>query len=464
MRSFVLACAVVALVGCGSESPSADELAQPDSGAAGESAGAGGNAARTDAGKGGTSASGGSTMTGGQAGTGGAVATGGNVGTGGGSVGTGGSTGTGGFVPAVCADAGSTVLPGGAPTLTAGTWKDISPTGGGLSFTGGANLTQGMAMDPCNPATLYVCICASGGSAAYPKGVYRTTDAGSSWTRLHAFDSCVHVRVDPKDPQHLYVGDGVAGGTHGFWVSKDGGSTWAQPKGFTDLCNAMGIPSSCGMGDIYDVAVDPTDFNHVLLSFHSPWTWGDSSKGAGVVESMDGGNTWVAHNWPNQWGYGHSIHFLYYPALGIGNSSTWLLGIQNGGGRWRTTDAGKTWTKVSDVSIVHGGGTIYYNKSRILYASGDPQVIRSSDNGVTWTGIGKSFGGASVIGDGKLLYTGPLFGPTPFITAPETDDKTWSDYNAQTFSQGPFEMAFDAANGILYSATQSAGVWALKVK
>jgi hypothetical protein len=43
---------------------------------------------------------------------------------------------------------------------------------------------------------------------------------------------------------------------------------------------------------------------------------------------------------------------------------------------------------------------------------------------------------------------------------------TWTPYNggAQKFTDGPFEMAFDAANGILYSANWGNGILALKVQ
>jgi len=62
-----------------------------------------------------------------------------------------------------------------------------------------------------------------------------------------------------------------------------------------------------------------------------------------------------------------------------------------------------------------------------------------------------------------LLYTGQCFGPAPFMTSPETDGVTWSKFGTQDFVQGPFEMAYDAVNKILYSGSWCAGLWALKV-
>ncbi|HEV8247512.1 MAG TPA: hypothetical protein VGP93_17165, partial [Polyangiaceae bacterium] len=221
--------------------------------------------------------------------------------------------------------------------------------------------------------------------------------------------------------------------------------------------------------DTYDLAVDPTDFEHVLVSFHGSWGWTDSkwNASAGVAESTDGGESWTLHA-PNGFGgYGHAIHFLYSPELGLGDKNTWLLGTQ-GGGMWRTSDAGETWTKVSETGIFHGGGTIYYTQAGVLYASGSPQSLRSTDNGQTWISVGPTEGGTTcVFGDGENLWTAPALGnDTPYSTSPEDDGVAWTPYDggAQTWHfGGPFEMAFDPQNRILYSSNWEQGAKALKL-
>jgi hypothetical protein len=91
--------------------------------------------------------------------------------------------------------------------------------------------------------------------------------------------------------------------------------------------------------------------------------------------------------------------------------------------------------------------------------------MRSRDDGATWDSmLGPSAGFNSIVGDGTLLYTAPVFGPG-FITATETDDTTWTAFpGGPMLKSGPFEMAFDSANRILYAGNWSAGLWALKVK
>jgi hypothetical protein len=351
------------------------------------------------------------------------------------------------------------------PSLTQGVWQDITPP----VVTKGAPDTcigQGITFDPKNRSTLYW------GTTPYTDadgGLFKSTDAGSTWAKVAKvtpayggasdhLDMPLHIRVDPNDSNHIYAGDGVRGSSTGFFVSHDGAASFELPQSLLDAMTKANINTR----DIYDVAADPTDFNHVLLSFHSAWNWQSAQYGtdAGVMESKDGGATWIVHPPQTGWGAGHAIKFLYEPSLGIGNSQTWLLGTQ-GDGFWRTTDSGATWTKVSSNNITHGGGTIYYARNKMLYASG--QTMRSSDNGATWSAVGPNSTWC-VYGDGTTLYTGQSFGANqPYSISLESDGAMWKAFNAQKFSDGPYEMAYDAVNGIMYSSNWSSGVWALKV-
>jgi hypothetical protein len=70
-----------------------------------------------------------------------------------------------------------------------------------------------MAIDPNTPSTLYLCICAY--DVQYG-GLFKTTDAGSSWTKVGDLDEPLHLVIDPKNSNHLYCVDGVRGNTIGF--------------------------------------------------------------------------------------------------------------------------------------------------------------------------------------------------------------------------------------------------------
>ena len=207
--------------GCGDGSSPASPAsgATSSSGAAPSAAGtasSGGGAGTNTGGAGGAAAAG--ATSGGAAGSGGTTT---NAGTNNGGMG-----GLVPFVPPQCADGASTELPATAPALTPGMFVNISPPG--VPFDSNATaLTQGMTIDPCNPATIYVCVVDA------EHGIYRITDGGGTWTRLYYIGGCpVRVRVNPENPLHLYVGDGVRGGNNGFFYTLDGGVTWTLPQGF----------------------------------------------------------------------------------------------------------------------------------------------------------------------------------------------------------------------------------------
>jgi photosystem II stability/assembly factor-like uncharacterized protein len=363
----------------------------------------------------------------------------------------------------VCA-MGVTGPTGTPPALTQGQWANITPPG--LDLSTDAYGCSRLALDPCRPYTMYVCV--------DQQGIYKTTDGGATWARLGTppaspdygpsvtyLDSPLDVKIDPSNPEHLYAVQGVRGTTLGFWVSEDGGRSWTKPAGF------VSGEQTTWTNDVYWMSVDPTDFGHVLLSFHSPWA---NSQDSGVLETKDGGATWTPH-FPGGWGAGLAVNFLYNPALGIGDSKTWLVGTQWAGGFYRTSDGGGTWKNVTAQSMMHGGTGIYYATNGVLYSGADAQIMRSTDNGVTWTLVGPSFadGYYKVIGDGKSLYAqeantgGNSTGPQPYITSAETDGTTWTMFSTQTFSDGPFDMAYDGVDGIIYSSNWRGGVWALKV-
>ncbi len=343
------------------------------------------------------------------------------------------------------------------PALVPGEWMDITPKAAGVDPA--ANVfCQGMALDPSDPSVIYLCVC--GYDVAKPVGLYKTADGGSTWKRVGNLDEPIHVAVDPKDSKHLYAVDGDRGKTHGFWISKDGGDTWSKPPGFTQ---ASADP--VGTQDLYSLSVEPGNFDHVLVTYHSPWKTGNN---AGVLESLDGGTSWIAHNPPagTEGGYGMAVFFLDYPQYGIGNARTWLFTAQ-AGGFFRTTDAGATWTQVYDKQMTHGGNQIYCAHNGALYSGGYQYPVRSTDGGKTWAQVTQGLNYSwyiGIIGDGKTLYTAGSGEKQPFFVSSESDGINWGKYRkgAQTFSSEPFEMAYDSANAIVYSSSWG-GLYALKV-
>jgi photosystem II stability/assembly factor-like uncharacterized protein len=338
------------------------------------------------------------------------------------------------------------------PTLTPGQWIKLF-----------SDYACALAIDPSNPSTMY--LGNNGGSA----GIYKTTDGGSNWKRIGKIDGTtdfsndVFTFVDPNNPQRLYGYSGVRG-TNGFWISTDAGNTWSTPPGFNQVAASTGY----FINDLYGLATEPENFNHLLLTSHAAWEWGDPQIGnnSGVLESTDGGMNWTVHLPMDGFGYGNGIGFLYNPAKSVGDKYTWLFGSQ-GSGYWRTTNAGTSWTKLNTTTQTHGGCQVYAASSGAFYVTAYTGIYRSTDVGASWQIINGSNGlpGAyflGIIGDGNNLYTCGSEGGA-FYTSLESDGLTWKKLNNQTFSSGPMKMAYDEMNGIVYASCSPDGLWALKV-
>jgi hypothetical protein len=378
----------------------------------------------------------------------------------GGMASAGGATSFGGATPI-----GGAWTAGTPPELEPGVWADISPKN--VDFTGTFGCTV-VEVDPNNTDILYLSI--------DERGLWKTTDAGASWAQVgdtsfnysggnttKLIDSPIDVRVDPDDSNHLYLTQGVRGSTLGFWVSTDGGENWTKPPGFVTV-------QQTATNDVTNMSVDPGDFKHVLLSSHSGWAEGAT----GILETTDGGETFIKRPPGGSWGGSLGVNFLHDPANGVGDSETWLIST-DGDGFWRTTDSGDSWSQVATFSAVHGGNrTLYYANTGVVYAGANFQMARSTNNGLSWSLIGPTFpdGYYQVIGDGNYLYaqesnTGvhAVAEDQPYVTSPEDDGVTWTPYQGgvQKFKDGPYTMRFDSYQRILYSANWRTGLWALKV-
>ena len=189
----------------------------------------------------------------------------------------------------------------------------------------------------------------------------------------------------PGDPDTFYVG-AVAGGV---WKTSDGGATWLPLTDGTRI-------SSVGA-----MAVAPSNPNIIYVGTGEAAPRGDITYGDGVYRSTDGGKTWTFLGLADSRQIGALIVDPKDPDIVLVAAFGHAFGPNTERGVFRTTDGGRSWTKVLYKDAETGAIDVSFDPhdSRIVYAalwqarrqpwnfsSGGPGsgLYRSIDGGVTW--------------------------------------------------------------------------------
>lgn len=223
---------------------------------------------------------------------------------------------------------------------------------------------------PGNEDTVYV------GTAA--GGVWKTTNAGISWTPI--FDQVGTlpigaVTLDPNDSNDVWVGTGDKNGGgcagyfgQGVYLSEDGGATWSARNG----TGATALPLSI----VNAVAVQPTDSNVILAGGAGACGATGALTGPGVFRSADRGLTWTRVLSTN-------VEDIVF----VPGTSTVYAGLINTGVS-KSTDGGATWTPMNTGLTATGSRmrlALSPSDSNTLYALISQRLYRTIDGGANWT-------------------------------------------------------------------------------
>ncbi len=325
-----------------------------------------------------------------------------------------------------------------------GVWKttDAGRTWQPIFDAAGAASIGALAVAPSDPNIIYV----GTGEAdmrsdiTYGNGVYKSTDAGRTWSHLGLEDTrqIGRILIDPKDPNRVFVAAlGHAYGPNaqrGVFRSADGGRTWEKVLFKDDNTGAI------------DLAIDPSNSQVLYATLwqtrRPPWNVYPPSNGpgSGLYKSTDGGSTWHALS-------GHGL-----PSEGLGRMGVavapsnprrvYLIVDAKEGGLYRSDDAGENWQRIgTDPRIwtrgwYFGGVTVDPQDENTVYIP-NIALYRSQDGGKTFT----VFKGAPGGDDYHFLWIEPN-DPRRMIVASDqgtvisaNGGETWSSWYNQPTAQ-----------------------------
>jgi photosystem II stability/assembly factor-like uncharacterized protein len=275
--------------------------------------------------------------------------------------------------------------------VAGGVWKT---TNAGLSWTPifdhASNPSIGaIAIAPSDPNVIYVgtgepCL---RGDITDGNGMYRSVDAGKTWTHIGLEDTrhIAKVLIDRQDPDLVFVAAmGHAFGPNkerGVFRSTDGGKSWQKVLYRDDKTGAVDLEFAGGNSHVLYAAM--------YQEVRKPWDIVSGGPGSGLYKSNDGGSTWQQLK-------GHGFPDVLLGRIGIATSAAdpervyaLVEAAQDKGGVYISNDAGESW------SLVTGDHRFLQRAFYYTHIFADPQdadriyiqnvgSYRSTDAGKSW--------------------------------------------------------------------------------
>ena len=235
-------------------------------------------------------------------------------------------------------------------------------------------------------------------------GIWKTTNAGLTWAPVSdsiGVGSTGAVAVAPSNGDVVWAGSGESNNMRssswgvGVFKSTDGGKTWSKPM----------LPKTQHIGRI---VIDPRDPDVVYVAAMGP-LWAPGGE-RGVFKTTDGGATWTnTKSLSEHTGFIDLVmdpsnpDVLYAASYQRERRAYGFLPSGPESGIWKTTDAGKTWTRLTkglpEGDLGRIGLAVCRSRPNTVYATVHAKgttngFYRSDDAGANWRQLDRSNGTA----------------------------------------------------------------------
>jgi photosystem II stability/assembly factor-like uncharacterized protein len=319
-------------------------------------------------------------------------------------------------------------------------WKPVSD-----GFFGGSIGT--VDVSELDPNVVYVGTGESTvrGNVSHGDGMWKSTDAGKTWTHAGLPESrhIPRVRIHPRDPDIVYAA--VLGHLfgpnpeRGVYRTRNGGKTWERILFVNENAGAI------------DLILDPTNPRILYASTwrvrRTPYSLESGGPGSALWKSTDGGDTWLELT-KNPGMPKGPLGIIGVTVSPTNPENVYAIVEAEEGGVFRSRDGGRTWTKSNDERALRQRAWYY---TRIYADPKDEEAVyvvnvqfhRSKDGGKTFTAIRtphgdnhdlwidpadplrmieSNDGGANVSMDGGRTWTGQDNQPTAQFYRVSTDN------------------------------------------
>jgi photosystem II stability/assembly factor-like uncharacterized protein len=276
-------------------------------------------------------------------------------------------------------------------------------TDGGKTFAAmgldGTDHIGRIVVHPTDPNVVYVAALGALYTANDERGLYRTTDGGTTWQRVHHADrdtGHVDVLLHPQDPDTVFTvtyerrrrawhfTEGGEGSR--IWKSTDAGASWQQLRGGLPqgVLGRIGIDAFAPDGNVLYAAIENLNPVGTAPTAAAAPADGDEPREPREGDAEPEAAAEVLADPTAAAEFARQVATAQDP---VRRPRKKVIG----GELWRSDDAGASWRKTSGATDVGGNPGYYYGQVRVdpterdtVYVLSVP-VHKSTDGGKTWT-------------------------------------------------------------------------------